>query len=321
MVRRKVLGSTMPILLRTCDDRSRSLTCFRGCSPSHMRATLVFMVMAIPFSVRTQAGTDQIDSQGQPGSNFEIASVKRNSNTPSGRMTFQASAGGRLTAENMPLRLLIQRAYGVRPFQISGGPSWIDSERYDIVAKADGSVPEKQVLGSMLQALLESRFKLRLRRDTTEMPVLNLTQVADGKLTTSKTADCTNSTPEPVPTGSLPRPCHDVLLSISPSGARLRGEQASTGQLVVTLANILGSPVIDKTTFRGWFDLALEVSMDGLEGILDLLGIRNPTAQTPDNTIPSIFTALPQQLGLRLIRGKGPVEVLVIEHVERPSVN
>src|SRR6185312_1237032 len=117
-----------------------------------MRTVLVFMVLAMPFSVRAQASTSQIDPQGQGRSNFEVASVKRNSNTPSGRMTFQASAGGRFTAENMPLRLLIQRAYGVRPFQISGGPPWIDSERFDIVAKAGGSVPEKEVLGPMLQA-------------------------------------------------------------------------------------------------------------------------------------------------------------------------
>jgi uncharacterized protein (TIGR03435 family) len=146
-------------------------------------------------------------------------------------------------------------------------------------------------------------------------------KVAGGKLTTSKTADCTSAAPESVPTGSLPLPCHEVVLSISPSGAKLRGEQASTAQFVVTLANILGRPVIDQTTSHGWFDLDLEISLDGLDGILDVLGIRSPTAQAPDNTIPSIFTALPQELGLRLIRGKGSVEVLVIEHVERPSEN
>jgi uncharacterized protein (TIGR03435 family) len=236
-------------------------------------------------------------------------------------MTFQASAGGRFTAENMPLRLLIQHAYGVRSFQIIGGPAWIDSERFDIVAKADGSVQEKQVLGPMLQALLEDRFKLSVHRETKEMPVLNLAQAAEGKLKTSKTADCSLDAPEPVAEGSLPLPCHDVILSISPSGAKLRGEQANTGQLVATLAKILGIPVIDQTASHRWFDVDLEVSMDGLDGILDVLGVRNLTAQTPDNAKPSIYTALPQQLGLKLNRGKGPVEVLMIRHVERPSEN
>src|SRR5580704_17888318 len=117
-----------------------------------MRTALFFVALAMPVSVRAQASTSQIDSREQQlPSDFEVASVKRNSNTPSGRMTFQASQGGRLTAENMPLRLLIQHAYGVRPFQISSGPSWIDTDRYDIVAQANEPVPEKHVVGPMLQ--------------------------------------------------------------------------------------------------------------------------------------------------------------------------
>jgi uncharacterized protein (TIGR03435 family) len=287
-----------------------------------MRTALVFVVLAIPCPVRAQAGTSQIGSQDQRlPSDFEVASVKRNSSTPSGRMVFQASAGGRLTAENMPLRLLIQRAYDVRPFQISGGPSWIDAERYDIVAKADRAVPEKHVVGPMLRALLEDRFGLKLHRETRELPVLNLTQTSGGKLTTSKTVDCADAAPPASPAGSSTLPCHEVVLSISPTGVRLRGEQASTGQLAVTLANILGRPVIDRTAFAGKFDLDVEVSLDGLEGIMDLLGIPSPAAQAPDNMIPSVLTALPHQFGLKLTAGKGPLEVLVIEHVQRPSEN
>ena len=79
--------------------------------------------------------------------------------------------------------------------------------------------------------------------------------------------------------------------------------------------------MIDKTTFAGQFDLDVEVSMDGLDGIMDMLGIRSPTAPAPDNMSPSLLTALPQQLGLKLTSGKGPVEVLVIERVQRPSEN
>jgi uncharacterized protein (TIGR03435 family) len=236
-------------------------------------------------------------------------------------MAFQTSAGGRLTAENMPLRLLIQRAYDVRPFQISDGPSWIDAERYDIVAKADAAVPERHVVGPMLRALLEDRFGLKLHRELRELPVLNLTQKSGGKLTTSKTIDCADTGSAFSPAGSSTLPCHEVVLSISPTGARLRGEQASTGQLAVTLANILGRPVIDRTAFGGKFDLDVEVSLDGLDGILDVLGIRSPSAPASDNMMPSILTALPEQLGLKLTAGKGPVEVLVIEHVQRPSGN
>jgi uncharacterized protein (TIGR03435 family) len=278
-----------------------------------MRTALVLAALAFPCP---------IGSQGQQmPSVFEVASVKRNSDTPSGRMVFQASAGGRFTAENMPLRLLIQRAYDVRPFQISDGPSWIDNERYDILAKADTAVPEKQVVGPMLRALLEDRFRLKLRRETKELPVLNLTQTSGGKLTTAKTVDCADAVPATSNAGSPALPCHEVVLALSPTSVRLRGEQASTGQLAVTLANILGRPVVDKTAFAGKFDLDMEVSLDGLEGILDLLGIRSPSTQEPDNKLPSMLTALPQQLGLKLSAGQGPVEVLVIEHVQRPSEN
>jgi uncharacterized protein (TIGR03435 family) len=270
-----------------------------------MRTALVFLALPLPFAL-------------QLPSNFEVASVKRTANTPSGRMTFEASAGGRLTAENMPFRLLIQHAYGVRPFQITGGPPWIDSERYDVIAKASEPVPEKQVAGPMLRALLEDRFSLKIHRETKELPVLNLTQVAVGKLSPSKTVGCETQS-SPSATSSLP--CHEVVLSISPTGARLRGEQVNTGQLIVTLANILGRPVIDQTASTAKFDLDVEVSLDGLEGVMDALGIHNPTPQSPDNLVPSIFTALPQQLGLKLTNGRGPVEVLVIDHVERPSGN
>jgi uncharacterized protein (TIGR03435 family) len=234
-------------------------------------------------------------------------------------MTFQSFAGGRFVAENMPLRLLIQRAYDVRPFQISGAPNWIDSERYDITARADASAPEKQIMGPMLQALLESRFRLKLRRQLKQLPVLNLTAKAAGaRLKKSNAADCAGGQPSSPSTGSSPLPCHEVVLSISPTGARLRGEQASTGQLVFTLANLLGRPVIDKTAFTGQFDLDLEVSLEGLEGIRSSLGIP-ATSPAPDSMVPSLLTALPQQLGLTLTAGKGPVEVLVIEHVERPA--
>lgn len=108
---------------------------------------------------------------------------------------------------------------------------------------------------------------------------------------------------------------------MSPTGVRLRGEQANTGQLAVTLASILGRAVIDQTNFAGTFDLDVEVSLDGLDALMDALGVRSPTTQSPDNTAPSIFTALPQQLGLKLTAGRGPVELLVIDHVERPSEN
>jgi uncharacterized protein (TIGR03435 family) len=216
----------------------------------------------------------------------------------------------------MPLRLLIQRAYGVRAFQISGGPAWIDSERYDISARTENAVPETELTGPMLQALLENRFRLKLHRVTKELRVLNLTETPAGaKLKKANAIDCADRESH---SSSAPilLPCHEVVLSMSPTGARLRGEQAKTGQLVLTLASILGRPVIDKTKLTQDFDLDFEVSRDGLEGIMSF-----PTPQIADDAAPSINAALAQQLGLKLLPGKGPVEVLVIEHVEKPTEN
>jgi uncharacterized protein (TIGR03435 family) len=299
-----------------------SLTNSVRIGPRYMRTALVFVMLVVPCAMRAQAGPkshiDPLDQQSP--SDFEVASVKRNSSAPSGRMNFKALPGGRLTAENMPLRLLIQHAYGIRAFQISRGPSWIDTERYDIAAKAGREVPERQLVGPMLQKLLEDRFKLRLHRETQQLPVLNLIETPAGaKLTKSNAADCTDREfTASVTPSSLP--CHEVVLTISPTGARLRGEQATTAQLVLTLENIIGRPVIDKTALTQNFDVDLEVSLEGLDGIVGFGG-GTPATQAADNMTPSILTALPQQLGLRLAPGRGPVEVLVIEHVEKPTGN
>ena len=112
-----------------------------------------------------------------------------------------------------------------------------------------------------------------------------------------------------------------MILSISPTGARLFGEQATTAQLVLTLANIIGRPVINNTGLTRQFDIDLEVSLQGLDGLVGLRALGTSTTVASDNMAPSILTALPQHLGLKLKPGKGPVEVLVIEHAEKPSEN
>ena len=127
----------------------RGLTHSRQASLSDMRTGLVFVMSLVPCALAAQAGPTSQDEHVTSG--FEVASVKRNTIAPPGRMTFKALPGGRLTAENMPLRLLIERAYGLRSFQVSGGPSWIDSERYDIAAKTDHPAPDEQVMGPLLQ--------------------------------------------------------------------------------------------------------------------------------------------------------------------------
>jgi uncharacterized protein (TIGR03435 family) len=133
-------------------------------------------------------------------SEFEVASIKRNvSGDLSNR--FMPSVG-RLSVINMTLKDLLTTAYQVRDFQISGGPGWIDSERYDIEAKADGKTGPKQMAEPMLQALLETRFKLKVHRETKELPIYVLTVAKSGlKIQPAKEGSCV--TPEP---GKPPAP-------------------------------------------------------------------------------------------------------------------
>lgn len=223
-------------------------------------------------------------------------------------MKFQASPGGRLTVENMWLRLLMMNAWGVRDFQISGGPGWIDTDRFDISATSVGNPPVAEVTGPMLQNLLEERFSLKVHREKKELPVFVLTVARKGlNLRESSPGACTEDT------------CGEIVLSMSQEGARIRGEKAGMEKLALTLSTILRQPVVDRTGFTGKFDIDLAVSTDDLAGPFVLGGV---AFQVPaDPSASSIFTALPRELGLRLEPGKGPVEVIVIDHVERPSAN
>jgi uncharacterized protein (TIGR03435 family) len=253
---------------------------------------------------------------------FEVASVKLN--TRGGGMVLRPQPGGRLAVENFPLRLLIQNAYDVRPFQISGGPGWLDSERYDITAKAEGNPSVNQMMGPMLQALLRDRFQLRVHRETRELPVFTVVPAKGGiKLQESSEGDCADASvpPAPVPGQRPPVPCGRVAFTMSPNGAWLEGRNVPMQRLAFTLANILGRTVIDKTAFTGTFDMHLEVSLD--EALTGLTGHGGPGAPStqPDVTAPSIFTAFQEQLGIKLEAGRGPVEILVIGNVARPTGN
>jgi uncharacterized protein (TIGR03435 family) len=265
---------------------------------------------------------------------FQMASIQRNTSNWSEPVRHPMGVGlrpgGRLTAKNAPLMLLIQRAYGVQAFQVVGGPAWINSPGYDIEAKAQGNTGQKQ-MWLMLQTLLADRFKLTLHRETRELPVYVLTAVKSGlKLPAPKEASCVSRAPD----GSLPPPpwgpgkvdCGYIAGPLSgwSTVLRLQGSKVHMADVVRELATVLGRPVLDKTEFTGEFDLNLSFTADdatmglpGFGGPGDPGGRRLPT----DPNRPNIFTALEEQLGLKLVPAEGPVEVLVIDHVERPTAN
>lgn len=245
---------------------------------------------------------------------FEAASIKPNNR---GGGPYTRTLPGRFLTTYTSLRDLIAFAYGVRTDQIAEGPSWMASDHYDIEATAAGNPPASQLTGAMLQALLEDRFKLVLHRETRQLPVYELTVVKNQlKLQPMKEGSCTPVSPDslpPVAPGTTRLPVCGYPWNYGPKGLNwtLDGEAVGMGPLAESLSRTgLGRSVIDKTGLAGYYQVHLKWTVDRL----------GPTP-VDDQSGPSIFTALPEQLGLQLKSAKGPVEVLVIDHAEKPSEN
>lgn len=246
---------------------------------------------------------------------FEVASIKLNpSNKPPlsdahqwfiRNVAAETARDGRFAAEGFiatPLSVLIQLAYNVRDFQISGGPSWVESERYDVSARAEGPATFEQ-MRPMLRSLLADRFKLTLRHESKEVPVYELVSSKDGlKISPMKEGGCVEARPakpfEPL------NNCGGVRKQSTPDGQTLEAVGISMARLTVLLTDAVGRIVVDKTGFTELFSFRLEWGN-----------------RTNDPFGPSMFAALEEQLGLKLESARGPVEVLVIESVERPTPN
>lgn len=256
-----------------------------------------------------------------PRPEFEVASIKPNS--VGGRnVRVGVSPGGRFNAENVWVRFLIRVAYNVKEFQIAGAPDWTASERFDVSAKAENNVNPEQ-MRPMLQAMLADRFGLKLHRETKELPVYLLTAAKGGiKMRESKEGSCITrgpDTPRPSAGEKLPNFCGNIRMSRN----GIDGADLDMERLATTLSDVAGRTVIDKTGLTGKFDVHLEWAADDAMPGLVAPGLPPDTGAPPAGTDsgPSIFTALQEQLGLKLESSKAPVEVLVIDHVERPSEN
>lgn len=223
-----------------------------------------------------------------------------------------------MSTRGASLRLLIQNAYGVQSFQISGGPEWMNSSGFVIEAKAEGN-PDRRQIWLMLQSLLEDRFKLKVHREYKVLRVYFLTVAKNGlKLPKPTEGDCVESPPA---SGQRPLgPCASATVAFEPStGLDVEGRQVGMEDLIKVLSGMLQRPIVDKTDFSGKFDANLRFAYEQEVTV----GLGNPWG-TPDGDAtgnPSIMTALQQQLGLRLVSARGPVEVLVVDHAERPSEN
>jgi uncharacterized protein (TIGR03435 family) len=271
---------------------------------------------------------------------FEVASIKPNHSTENRR--FINSNGSRFVATNWTAKKLIEYAYNVKDDQLAGGPNWLDSAGFDINAKIEDSFaqallklsPERHTeqVREMLQSLLAERFNLKITHRTKEVPIYGLVVAKNGpKLTPTKA-----SPPLPgQPPGQQPPPPpgRDGSLSV-PSGCfgcmmMGGGQIAAVGAPISNLADALsmqqeigGRIVLDKTGLTGNYDFALQwtptFSGSGGPGENPAIG---QTAPLPDSSRPSLFTALEEQLGLKLESTKGSVDVIVIDHIEEPSPN
>ena len=239
---------------------------------------------------------------------FEVASVKLSAEQS--LIGVRSLPGGRLVA-TAPVKLLIMNAYALQRSQIIGGPEWINMDRYEIEAKSEGNTSRDRSM-LMLQSLLEERFHLKTHRETRVAPAYVLVVGKNGpKLVPPREGGCATADTFPPlgrPDPATP-PCEHIRISTSPSGVRMEGSRVPVSELVRGLAVALDRPVLDRTNMPGVFDIRLQF-IDEPPGV--------PPSDSPG---PSVFTALEEQLGLRLESEKGPVEFLVVDRVERPTAN
>jgi uncharacterized protein (TIGR03435 family) len=233
---------------------------------------------------------------------FEVATIKlSNPDAPGKGFTVQ---GRQFMTINTTLSDLMSFAYRLHAAQITGAPEWIASVKYDITARPEGQgQPNERQLRDMVRKLLEDRFKLTVHRDTRELPVYTMIVGKDGSRLTRN-----DSNPNGLP--SLFFKGLGMLPALNASMADL----ASVLQTAV-----LDRPVVDKTELAGRFDFTLTWTADDSQ--FRGLGGRVPAPSIDPNAPPGLFTAIEEQLGLRLENTKAPVEVLVIDRVERPSDN
>ncbi|HEX8879062.1 MAG TPA: TIGR03435 family protein [Candidatus Acidoferrum sp.] len=284
----------------------------------------ILMVFGAVYTRASRARSRQ-SPDAAPSYEYEVASIKPNkSGTNMIRLMFTPSGLG---ATNVTLGMLIRTAYGIEENQISGGPSWLKSDHYDIDAKMDSPTADalhklaedqrRLATQHMMQALLADRFKLVVHHDSKELAVYALVVAKNGpKLHEAKPGD------------AYPNGIKGPDGVARPGMMRMgRGQLTSQGLPLSELARLLTAQldrtVVDKTGLTGNYDFTLQWTPDESQGAM----FRGPdtgpqaSASSANSSGPSLFTALQEQLGLKLESQKGPVEIYVIDHAEKPSEN
>jgi uncharacterized protein (TIGR03435 family) len=270
-----------------------------------MKAYLLFLALLLAGALTARAQSPELD-----GPAFEAATVRPNASGET-RRQIEVLPGGRFNAINMTLWQILSIAYPIDgrfrdEINLTGGPGWINSDRFDIVAKAEGSPqldtnkPGSTVsdgdrdsverIRMMLRRFLAERFKLRLHHETRQLPIYELVRAKDGdtlRPALRKAAgDCGQEC------GSIRRMGPD----------KVAGTSVSMGSVAHTMSDWVQRTVFDKTGIVGPMDFTLTWSPES----------------APDSAAPSIFTAVEEQLGLKLVPARGPVDVLVVDAAEKP---
>jgi bla regulator protein blaR1 len=304
------------------------------------------MAIAVAFAFGSAHGTSgsaqeaiQSSATNSPAYKFEVATIRPSRPSNDGGGGFEGDA---FRVRNFPLKQIIKLAYGIYiqgDRLIEGSPSWLESERYDIVAKMDAATADRlkklspdertQAQNQMLQELFADRLKLAIHRETRELSVYALTVAKNGpKLKKAKPGDTYENA---FPYANKYADATELAgkYFVVRDGGPARGTTTmyafgvSVHALAMELKQLAGGIVQDRTGITGSYDFTLKFcnnpsSPGPSAAAAD--GQAVPSASEPCG-VPALFTAIQQQLGLKLEVGKGPVEVIVIDHVERPSGN
>ena len=305
-----------------------------------LQSLAAIVTFAVPFAFGPARATPaQTPPQSQtPSPNpvdfrYDVASNKPSPPpTGGGMMVGMRDTPDGLVATNVPLLWLVQSAYGVDGPQISGAPSWLNSDRYDVDARMDSSVVDalekltvderKLARRKMLQSLLADRMKLVVHHDSKEMPIFSLVIAKNGpKLQESKPA----AAPAEGTGGSAGGRGSGLGMSMGSEEGMMTAtfHDSPISYVAGWLQGNLRTPVYDKTGLTGVYDFKLKWMPERNRSAVPAGDVSNgqPAVATSDPAGPTLLDAIQDQLGLKLESGKGPVDAIVIDHIERPSGN
>jgi uncharacterized protein (TIGR03435 family) len=285
-----------------------------------MHRNLLFLTLAIYLPSFAQT----------PKPAFDAASIKPSKSEGFAiRTMIGGGPGGRYSAQGVTARDLILQAYGMQEFQVTGGPGWITSDRFDIEATpGPGITPTQEQTRQMLQSLLEERFQLKVRQETKPSAAYILSVAKNGPKLKEARASENQPGPGPAPVGGGavfvgrggpggPGGGRGGMMRMAPGN--VSGQAMPIEILIRMISNQVGRPIVDQTGLTGSYDIELQWTPDRLPPA----GALPPGAQLPpvDPNGPSIFAALQEQLGLRLDATTQPGLALTIERIEKPSEN